>query len=252
MADLPPSNDQQFPARRSRWAWGRRLAILAGLLLIAYVVIAYVLLPLDWRHYFRQHPALDDVPGITQTKSGIPGDPINVSLVGTKTEVQSIMHAAEWFAADPLGLRSDLHIAEATVLDQSYAKAPVSSLYLFGRKEDLAFEQPVGPDPKQRHHVRFWQTEKVHSDGRPVWVGSATFDRRVGFSHTTGEITHHIAADVDAERDHVFNTLKPTGHLSRTYIQDGFHKQRKGRNGGGDPWHTDGDLYLGVIAAPAP
>jgi hypothetical protein len=34
-------------------------------------------------------------------------------------------------------------------------EAPVSTLYLFGRKEDLAFEKPVGGSPKERHHVRF-------------------------------------------------------------------------------------------------
>ena len=28
---------------------------------------------------------------------------------------------------------------------------------------------------------------------------------------------------------------------------DGFHKIREGKNGGGDPWHTDGNLDAGVI-----
>jgi hypothetical protein len=238
---------EQSHRRGWRWRLARRVAALVSAALLAYVIVAYVLLPLDWASYFRQHPALDDVPGITQTKTGIPGDPINVALIGTKAHVQTIMRDAKWFPADPLGLRSDLHIAEATVLDRPYDKAPVSSLYLFGRKEDLAFEQPVGPDPKQRHHVRFWQTDKVHSDGRPVWVGSATFDRKVGFSHTTGQITHHIAKDIDAERDHLFQTLKLTGKLLTTYVEDAFHKQLEGRNGGGDPWRTDGDLYVGVI-----
>src|SRR5437868_5592951 len=83
-------------------------------------------------------------------------------------------------------------------LRRPYDGAPVSSLYLFGRKEDLAFEQPVGDDPRHRHHVRFWQTDKL-DDGRPVWVGSAVFDRRVGLSRTTGQVTHVTAADVDAE-----------------------------------------------------
>jgi hypothetical protein len=27
-----------------------------------------------------------------------------------------------------------------------------------------------------------------------------------------------------------------------------FHKVRSGKNGGGDPWTTDGSLYEGVIA----
>src|SRR5262249_30888405 len=148
----------------------------------------------------------------------IPGDPLNVSLIGTKTEVLRIMLAARWYPADPLTLRSCLRIAEASVFKRSYDDAPVSNLYLFGHKEDLAFEQPVGADPRQRHHVRFWERTKVDGDGRPVWVGAATYDRAVGFSHTTGQITHHTAADVDAERDKLFDDLKRTGDLAEFYI----------------------------------
>ena len=47
----------------------------------------------------------------------------------------------------------------------------MTNLYLFGRKEDLAFEQPVGDSPRHRHHVRFWRAEKAAADARPVWVG---------------------------------------------------------------------------------
>jgi len=28
---------------------------------------------------------------------------------------------------------------------------------------------------------------------------------------------------------------------------DGFHKVTSGKNGGGDPWHTDGRLEVGTI-----
>jgi hypothetical protein len=233
------------PKRRRLRRW--LVGIAAGLL-VAYLAVAYVVLPLVWKHYERRHPSLDDVPGITQTADGIPGDPINVALIGTKAEVMKVMLAAKWYPADPLTLRSCLEIAEATVLKRPYDDAPVSNLYLFGRKEDLAFEQPVGPDPRQRHHVRFWQTDKEDGDGRPVWVGSAVFDKRVGLSRTTGQVTHVTAADVDAERDYLFQCLERTGDLSETYVVDGFHKVRSGRNGGGDPWTTDGNLYVGVIA----
>lgn len=216
-------------------------------LAIVYVVVAYLLLPTLWRFYTHRHPALDDVPGITTTANRIPGDPINVALVGTKEEVIRIMLAAKWHPADPLTLKSCLEIAEATVLDRPYADAPVSSLYLFGRKEDLAFEQPVGNNPKHRHHVRFWKSDKVDTNGKPMWFGSVTYDKSVGLSETTFQITHHIAADVDAERDRLFEQLQQTGDLAQKYIVDDFHKTLEGRNGGGDLWYTDGKLYVGVV-----
>jgi hypothetical protein len=236
--------------RVARRVWVRA-ALVLGIVLAAYFVVAYLVMPEYWRRYVHRHPALDHTPGITVTSDGHPGDPINVALIGSESDVRRVMQAAGWYSADPLGLKSDLEIAADTVLARPYDTAPVSNLFLWGRKEDLAFEQPVGGDPRHRHHVRFWKSTQVDAQGEPAWVGSATYDRRVGLSHTTGQITHHIAANVDAERDHLFDSLKQSSGLSEVHFVDDFHEIHDGRNGGGDPWHTDGRLLVGTIQSAA-
>src|SRR5262245_5809445 len=242
-------NDQpSTPPATKRATHHRRLVKWFCVLLLAYLAVAYLVMPQLWRVRVHRHPSLEQIPHITYTGSGIPGDPLNVGLIGTMPQVMAIMVAAKWDPSDPLTLKSCLEIAEATVLKRPYDEAPVSSLYLFGRKEDLAFEQPVGDDPRQRHHVRFWQTGKLDPDGRPIWIGSAIFDQKVGLSRTTGQVTHVTAANVDAERDYLFRDLERTGSLAETSFVDDFHKMKSGRNGGGDPWTTDGRLLLGVIA----
>lgn len=243
--ETPTPNHPTPAVRRNRWR--RVVAVFASVLLI-YLVVAYLVMPFFWIRYADRHPALNDLPGITETKDKIPGDPINVALVGTKIEMMSIMVAAHWYPADPLTLHSCLEIAEATVLKRPYDTAPVSNLYLWGRKEDLAFEQPVGKDPRKRHHVRFWRSEKTDADGRPLWAGSAIYDDHVGINRDTGQVTHHTAADIDAERDYLFADLEKTGDLAAKYVVDDFHKTLRGKNGGGDPWFTDGRLFVGVIA----
>ncbi len=232
-------------ARRSRW---KTAGATAAAIVLAYLAGAYVAVPWAARDYFERHPWLDDLPGVTRTADGHPGDPLNVALIGDESEVKALFAAAGWHEADPLGLRTDLRIAEATVLHREYASAPVSNLYLFGRREDMAFERLAGRDPRQRHHVRFWRAGVADAGGRTVWVGAASYDERVGFSHTTGQITHHISADVDLERDALFRDLAATGGLAETYAVENFHEVRQGHNGGGDPWHTDGRLLLGRIA----
>jgi hypothetical protein len=84
--------------------------------------------------------------------------------------------------------------------------------------------------------------------GRPLWLGSATFDVGVGLSDDTGQITHHISADVDRDRDRLIDGLSKAGALSAVYWIAGFQHQLDGRNGEGDPWHTDGRLAAGVLA----
>ena len=74
-----------------------------------------------------------------------------------------------------------------------------------------------------------------------------TLDERVGLSHTTGQVTHHISGDVDEERDRLFAELEKTGELASVETIPDFHKTLSGKNGGGDPWHTDGALMTGVI-----
>jgi hypothetical protein len=235
--------------RRSLW---KRVALVVCVALLAYLAVAYLLLPALWKRYSHKHPSLEDIPGVTHTADGIPADPINVALIGTRAEVMKIMLAAKWYPADKLTLRSCLEITGASVFKRKYDDAPVSSEFLFGRKQDLAFEQAVGDNPRHRHHVRFWESDKRDPDGRPVWLGAAIFDKRVGLSRTTGQITHETAPDIDAERDKLFEDLQQTGDLAEFIIVPGFHKIREGRNGEGNPWHTDGDLYEGVINAGNP
>ncbi len=234
--------------RRRQWP---RVVKFLGWGLLVWAGVAYVVMPLVWRTYVHQHPALDSLPGITTTANGIPGDPLNVALIGSQAELVQALVAAGWQPADPLSLKSSLEIAEATVLHRTYARAPVSSLYLWGRQEDLALEQPVGADPRQRHHVRFWRSDRVDAAGRPLWAGAVTYDRSVGLSHTTGQITHHIAAEIDPERDRLFDQLRNCGWVRQTEWVDNFHPQRTGRNGGGDPWTTDGRLAVGQLSPPA-
>ncbi len=245
MNSATPSPERlQSLSRRS--SLDRRWALGFGIFLFCYLVVAYLLVPQAWKLISKDHPSFDDNPRITHTADGHPGDAINVALTGSEKQLNGIMLAAKWYPANPLGLESDLKIGVDTVLKRSYDEAPVSKLFLFGRPEDLAFEQPVGDDPRHRHHVRFWRT-KTTDQNRPVWVGSATYDERVGLSYTTGQITHHTAPDIDAERAHVFATLQQTGDLAVMYKIAGFHNQLEGRNGGGDRWYTDGALWVGVI-----
>lgn len=244
--------DAPIVTTHERWSLRRRIALLVAGLLLVWLVVAYLFLPHLWKRYAHRHPSLDDIPGITQTADRTPGDPLNVALIGTEAQLGDIMQAAQWHPAAALGLKSDLKIAADTVLSRPDEEAPVSSLYLFGRKEDLAFEQAVGDNPRHRHHVRFWKTNKLDDDGRPVWIGSAVYDKRVGLSRTTGQITHVTSVDVDAERDYLFQCLERTGDLAEQFVVDGFHTTLAGRNGGGDPWKTDGKLYEGVIAQKNP
>jgi hypothetical protein len=219
--------------------------VLVGVL-IAYGALAYAILPALWRHHERE-PGLASLPMVTRTASGIPGDALNVGLVGNKDDVLRAMHAAGWFPADPITLRTSIEIIGSVVLDRPYHDAPVSPLFYEGKKQELAFEKPDGRSADRRHHVRFWQVLDKGTDGRPVWLGSVTFDRGVGLSHDTGQVTHHIAPDIDAERDLLMRDLREAGMVQNFFQISGTGPTLFGRNGGGDPYYTDGEIDIATL-----
>src|SRR6476661_3209567 len=218
------------------------LTVLAGVL-VAYGLMAYIVLSMSWTHYEHQK-GLAGHPMVTRTAQDIPGGPINVGLVGQKEDVLCAMHAAGWYPADPITFRSSVEIVGSVVLRRPYEDAPVSTLYYQGRHQDLAFEKPVGESADRRHHVRFWEVLKQGDENRPVWLGSATFDRDVGLSRYTGQVTHHIAPDIDAERDGLTNDLKNSKVVEAVYEVSGVGPTFIGRNGEGDRYFTDGEVKV--------
>ena len=225
----------------------RRWLIIFAFAVLAYGVLAYALLPLLWCHYEHQQ-GLASKPMITETADGIPGDPLNVGLVGDEAEVHRIMLAAGWHPADPITLRTSIAIAGSVVLNRPYEGAPVSTLFYAGRKQDFAFEKPIGSSADRRHHVRLWLVLAKGDEGRTVWLGAATRDLGVGLSHYTGQITHHIAADIDAERDALLADLATSRLVTALYKVSGVGPTLFGRNGEGDAYFTDGELRFAVIS----
>jgi len=226
--------------KRSRW---KRAAMISLIVVIAYGALAYLILPLFWTHYEHQK-GLAALPMVTRTGQDIPGDPINVGLVGDTKDVLCAMHAAGWYPADPITLQSSIEIAGSVLLDRPYRDAPVSNLYYLGRREDLAFEKPDGGSADHRHHVRFWKVLDQGEEKRPVWLGDAAFDRSVGVSHYTGAVTHHIDADIDAERQFLATDLEAAGMVQAKYQVTGIGPTLAGRNGGGDLYYTDGEVWI--------
>lgn len=222
-----------------------------------WLLVTYFLLP-------RLHSLLtrvyvpDYFIGRSRTREGLLGDPINLGLRGTEEQIHQAMVHAGWHRADELNLRSGWGIVMATLLRRSYPDAPVSPLYLFGRRMAFTYQQEVEGNPKKRHHVRFWPCPPgwLLPGGRQVdWLAAGTYDTAVGLNWFTLQFTHRIHAEVDAERDHILATLfdkkaQNTGIGVRWLrnFSSGYHH----RNGGGDRIRTDGHLAVADLRALAP
>jgi hypothetical protein len=221
----------------------RRALTLTLFILCGYGLLAYILLPGLWTHYEHQR-GLANLPMVTRTGQGIPGDPLNVGLIGDQRDLVCAMHQAGWYPADPITIKSSIEIVGSVLLDRPYKDAPVSNLYYQGRREDLAFEKPIGSNADRRNHVRYWKVLDQGEEKRPVWLGAATEDRGVGVSRYTAAVTHHISADLDAERAVLTADLENAGMVDAKYQVTGIGPTVAGYNGGGDLYYTDGEIWV--------
>ncbi|MFE6964767.1 LssY C-terminal domain-containing protein [Agromyces sp. NPDC057679] len=221
------------------WGWFGLLFFVAF-----WLVLAYLVLP-------RLHRILttiyvpDYFIGRARTSDGLLGDPVNLALDGDEPQLHAAMRAAGWSRADDVTAGTSWRIVASTLTGKSYDEAPVSPLFLFGRQQDFAYQQEVEGNPAKRHHVRFWRTPDgwLLPGGRRVgWLAAGTFDRAVGFSLFTLQVTHKIDADIDVERDHIVMTVLGANPRATVDVLADFSTGYHSRNGGGDSISTDGGL----------
>jgi hypothetical protein len=228
---------------------------------LTYAVAAYIILPYAVRMGLKiLHRRL--IPRYTITADGLPGDPVNIVLIGTLRELEMAFAKAGWSQADPLGLVSSWRMARAFVLNSPYPTAPFSTLYLFGRRQDAGFQKPIGDSPRKRHHIRFWAMSLTHAtenmtvasfwlntdrpavDARVLWAGAGTRDTGLGLSRLTFQITHATDADTNAERDHIIDDLKAKGVVQNVVLHDaGSRLGSKEVN----HYRTDGEVAFGTL-----
>lgn len=216
-----------------------------ALYLVAFwAIAAYLALP-RMHQVFTVLYVPDYFIGRTRTSDGILGDPVNLAFDGTEHDIHAAMQAAGWTLADDITLRSSWKIVQSSVMRRSYPEAPVSDLHLFGRKQAFAYQQEVDGNPSQRHHVRFWPVPEgwyLPGGQRVDFLAAGTYDRSVGLSGFTGQVTHKIDANTDAERDYIINTLRYAKPNIGVRVIEKFSTAYHSRNGGGDAIQTDGHL----------
>jgi LssY C-terminus len=210
--------------------WADKKLPVALALGVTYAIGAYVILPYAVRMGLK-FSQLKSVPSFTVAADGLPADPVNLGLIGTFAELREAFSAIGWAEADKLDLKSSWRMVQAFVLSRPYPTAPFSTLFLFGRGQDIGFQKAIGDSPRRRHHVRFWgkslehlpagpdtasfwlNTDRPDGDERVLWAGAATKDTGIGFTRLTFQVTHATDSDTIAERDFVIDTLKSSGAI---------------------------------------
>ena len=191
---------------------------------VTYGVAAYIVLPRAIRMGLKILQR-KSVPRFTITGDGLPGDPVNLVLMGTLSQLRAAFATAGWTEADRLGLASSWRMARAFVFNSPYPSAPFSTLYLFGRGQDIGFQKAIDNSPRKRHHIRFWalsfaraeetlgtasfwlNADRPAEDENVFWVGAGTRDTGFSLTKLSFQITHATDSDTNTERDYIIAEL---------------------------------------------
>ncbi len=207
------------------------------------------------------------VPRYTITGDGLPGDPVNLVLIGTLEQLRAAFATVGWSEADRLSLKSSIGMARSFVLNTPYPTAPFSTLYLFGRGQDIGFQKAIDDSPRKRHHVRFWalslayarttvgtpgfwlNTDRPPDDERVLWVGAGTKDTGFALTKMTFQITHATDSDTNTERAHIMDELKKgevIGDVTSYRTGDQLVTEHVNR------YITDGDVAVATLVEMGP
>ncbi len=170
------------------------------------------------------------------------GDPLNLVVVESKADPIVPFIARDWHLTRKLDVASMVETARAFVFRNEYLTSPVSPLYVFGRREDVAL-QKARSTINERIHARLWLTPYTF-ETRRVWIGQVSRDIGVRLTAQTWNLTtHKIGPDVDFDRGYLLQDLLMSGLVERYGFVDGVgatHASAPRMNLTGDPYYTDG------------
>jgi hypothetical protein len=181
------------------------------------------------------------------------GDPLNLVLIGMPRDIYTAFIRAGWDETETVTRASGWKTIKSFFSGGEYRYSPVSSLYAFGRPQDVAF-QKARENIHERNHLRLWMSHATFQ-GLPVWIGQISRD--IGVRFTTKTITtHKIDPNVDETREYLLENLAYAQSLKAIGYVGGVGEVPRDQPRGnltGDPWFTDGyRLVLWVSAEPTP
>ena len=94
-----------------------------------------------------------------------------------------------------------------------------------------------------RHHLRVWQTSE-RIDGRPLWVGSSTYDNGFERDQRNGGVTHSIDPDVDKERDFLYQSFAAAGVVNAAAYVTPDDPLTTAKTATGGSFHSDGRILV--------
>lgn len=181
------------------------------------------------------------------------GDPLNVVIVGETSDVLNSLSRSGWSFTHRIDFRSIRREIGAAIAGSAYPVAPVSSLYVFGRKQDVALQR-ARRSISQRNHMRLWLAP-YRFENRPVWIGQVSRDIGVKVTPKSPTLTTHIIdPEVDTTREYLFHSLIAEGFVDRFGFVKGSAAGTPSEprmNLTGDPYYSDG-LRLVVILSREP
>ena len=199
----------------------------------------------------RLREALSALPCCTTNRKGNgKGDPVNLIMIGEFDVLLQAFTRAGWDETELIDVTSSLRTARSFVFGSQYRYSPVSNLYLYGRKQDVAF-QKARATIHERNHLRLWYSPLRH-EGRPVWVGQVSRDIGVKFTTRTWNLTTHaIDPDIDDSREAVMGDLLQIRRVTELAYVPGVGEsspERPARNLMNDPYWTDGRRGVALLS----
>ena len=237
----------------------KKTLILVSILLV-FVWIAYIL------YFFTTHPfeqktitiipkniiktsqitdkLFESLPKVSESVSSFPAEPINIIVVSDKDTLNQAFINSGWYLLDGPSFKSYIKIVTTFITKQPYPQAPGAPVFWDTFPSPFSYGKPTSPNYiDSRHHIHFWETDFITSEGDSIWVGTAHFDESIKKKFKIVLPLHTTQLIVDEERENIKSTLENSGYL-KSSEKINLTGLLYGTKKSGNNFLTDGQAYI--------
>ena len=179
---------------------------------------------------------------VTNADSSKNGDPLNLVIIGTDDAIWTAFLRVGWDPTAALTAGTAAKTGVKGLFGGKYRYSPMSSLYVFGRRQDISL-QKARSTIHYRNHLRLWLAPVTYG-GLPVWIGQISRDIGTRFTTKSSTLTtHRIDPNVDETQAFLvqdFLYSKALKAFARCPGVGAAPPDAPRSNLTGDPYFTDG------------
>lgn len=192
-----------------------------------------------------------ELPKVSESITSLPAEPINLIAVGSKDILDKAFTNSGWYLLDGPSAKSYTKIVTSIIFKKAYPQTPGLPVFWDTQPNTIGYGKPTSENSvSSRHHIHFWETDFITTEGQLIWVGTAHFDEEIKKKFNIIMPFHSTELLVDNEREQIKTELEKNGFIKSAEKINLTGLLYGSKKSSGNSFLTDGQAYILYLQSP--